>query len=225
MSTPLLERVELEPIGAVRATAIWLHGLGDTGHGWSTIAPELGVADELGLRFVFPHAPALRVTLNGGVSMPAWYDIRRLDARYHEDEDEAGIRMSSARVSDLIAREVERGVPEERIILAGFSQGGAIALHAGLRHPRRLGGILALSTCLPLPARVAAERSEANAAVPIWMAHGTQDPVIPLAAAKASRVWLEEIGYRVDWHEYPMPHSACQEEIRDVATWLRGLLA
>jgi len=224
MSEELLERIEREPGTEVRASVIWLHGLGDTGHGWSMVPPELGVQEELGVRFVFPHAPRRCVTINAGMMMPAWYDIRRLDARHFENEDEEGIRESESSLRALIENEIERGVPVGKIVVAGFSQGGAIALQAGLRHPRRLAGVLALSTCLPLAGTVETERSEANLDVPIFVAHGSDDDVIPLVAAEFSRDRLVELEYAVTWRTYPMGHSSCVEELADIAQWLREVL-
>jgi phospholipase/carboxylesterase len=225
MSDELLERIEREPSTDVRASVIWLHGLGDTGDGWSMVDSELGVQDELGARFIFPHAPRRSVTINAGMVMPAWYDIRRLDARYFEDEDDEGIHESDSRMRAFVENEIERGVPVGKIVVAGFSQGGAIALQTGLRYPERLAGVLALSTCLSLAGTVESERSEANLDVPIFVAHGTVDPVIPIAAAEASRAKLEELGYAVTWRTYPMEHAFCAQEAVDVAGWLREVLA
>lgn len=216
----LLPTVE---IGSEAATAsvIWLHGLGADGNDFAPIVPELGLASEV--RFVFPHAPARPVTINGGYVMRAWYDIRtvQIDA----EEDEAGIRASAAQVETLIARERERGVPDRRIVLAGFSQGGAIALHTGLRHSPALAGILALSTYLPLPDRLSPEAAPAAADVPILMCHGSADTIVPVELAERSRARLMEAGYAVEWRSYPMPHSVCPEEVADIATWLRRVLS
>jgi len=218
VSGALLETVERATHGAPELAVIWLHGLGADGHDFEPIIPELGL--RFGVRFVFPHAPIRPVTINGGMPMRAWYDIVGFDAAA---EDAAGIRASAAAVARLVDREVERGIPAERTVLAGFSQGGAIALQLGLREPRRLGGVLALSTYLPLAATLAAEKSAANAAVPILMAHGTADPVIPLAHADASRRTLEREGYAVDWRVYPMAHAVCGPEIEAIGAWLEGL--
>ena len=201
--------------GTVDASIIWLHGLGADGHDFEPIVPELPLPPGLRARFVFPHAPVQAVTINFGHVMPAWYDVYG-DGR----EDAEGIRASQQRIEALIAGERERGVAPRRIVLAGFSQGGAIALQTGLRHPERLAGILALSTYLPLAETVAAEASPANRDVPIFMAHGTEDPVIPLRRAAISRDALRKLGYQVEWHEYPMPHAVCPEEIADVGAWL-----
>jgi phospholipase/carboxylesterase len=214
----LLPTVEHETAAAPRYSVIWLHGLGADGHDFAPIVPELVAPDWPALRFVFPHAPTRPVTINGGMPMRAWYDIFAFDAKARQDE--AGIRASIAAVEALIAREVERGVPAERIFLAGFSQGGAIALAAGLRHAQPLAGIIALSTYLPLADSLAAERSAAHAAIPIFQAHGSNDPVLILQRGLDSRAALEALGYRVEWHSYPMPHSVCAEEIADLRQWL-----
>jgi phospholipase/carboxylesterase len=213
-----LETVEIAPRGSPELAVIWLHGLGSDGHDFEPIVPELRLRHPV--RFVFPHAPIRPVTINNGVEMRAWYDIASFDFRA---EDDLGIRASAAAVTRLVDREVERGVAAERIVVAGFSQGGAIALHLALRESRRLAGVLALSTYLPLAATLAGEKSAANAALPIFMAHGEYDPVIPIAQAEASRRFLEREGYAVDWHVYPMPHSVCAPEVAAIAAWLDGL--
>ena len=214
--------VEIETGAAPRASVIWLHGLGADGHDFEPIVPELQLPATLPVRFVFPHAPVQAVTINGGARMRAWYDVYALEGVRREDE--TGVRASQARVEALIAREKARGVAPPRIVLAGFSQGGAIALQTGLRHGERLAGIMALSTYLPLASSVAKEASAANRDVPIFMAHGVYDDLIPLARAAASRDALVAAGYRVEWHEYPMQHSVCAEEIADVSRWLRPVL-
>ena len=216
MNDELLECVECEPEGPARSSVIWLHGLGADGHDFESIVPELRLADELAVRFVFPHAPERPVTINGGMVMRAWYDILGMDIR--RDEDEEGLRTSEAQVRALVEREVNRGVSEEKIVLAGFSQGGAIALQAGVRHPRRLAGIMALSTYLPLPEKLEAEASPANRDCPVFMAHGTQDPVVPFEGGQLSKEALEPQGHEVAWREYPMPHSVCMEAIADAPT-------
>lgn len=219
MNSPL-ETVEIETSREPRAAVIWLHGLGADGHDFEPIVPELGMPAAAGVRFVFPHAPLQPVTINGGAVMRAWYDVTG-DGR----QDAEGIRSSQARLESLIARERARGTPARSIVLAGFSQGGAIALQTGLRHPERLAGILALSTYLPLPDTLAKEATEANRDLPISMAHGTRDPVIPVSWAARSREHLMALGYTVEWREYPMPHSVCAEEIADIGVWLRRVLA
>lgn len=203
-------------------SVIWLHGLGADGHDFAPIVPELGLPPQLAVRFIFPHAPLIPVTINNGYVMPAWYDVRSLDLR--QTEDEAGIRASQQKIEALIGHEGERGIPASRIVLAGFSQGGAIALHAGLRHTAALAGVLALSTYLPLPLALASEASQVNAGLPIFMAHGTGDTVIPISQGIASRDVLQENGYEVAWHEYPMAHSVCPEEIADIGQWLLQVL-
>ena len=218
MSDGLLESVEIAPRGVPELAVIWLHGLGADGHDFEPIVPELRLRRSV--RFVFPHAPIRPVTINNGLEMRAWYDIVGFD---FSAEDDAGIRASAAAVSRLVDRETERGVAAERIVLAGFSQGGAIALHLALREPRRLAGVLALSTYLPLAATLAREKSAANAAVPIFMAHGEYDPVIPLAAAETSRRILEREGYAVDFNVYPMQHAVCAPEVAAIGAWLEGL--
>ena len=217
--TGLLDAVEIETGPAPRTAIIWLHGLGADGHDFEPIVPELSLPPAKAVRFVFPHAPVQPVTINGGARMRAWYDIGH-DGR----QDAAGIHASQSRVEALIARERGRGIAARAIVLAGFSQGGAIALQTGLRHPERLAGILALSTYLPLADTLEQEASAAARDVPIFMAHGVEDPLIPLARAAQSRDRLTALGYHVEWHEYRMPHSVCAHEIRDVAVWLRRIL-
>jgi phospholipase/carboxylesterase len=214
--------VEVETGASPRASVIWLHGLGADGHDFEPIVPELGLPSSLPVRFVFPHAPVQPVTINGGARMRAWYDVYNLEGVRREDE--TGVRASGNRVEALIAREKARGVAARGIVLAGFSQGGAIALHTGLRHAERLAGIMALSTYLPLAATVAKEASAANRDVPIFMAHGMYDDLIPLGRAAASRDALAAAEYRVQWQEYRMQHAVCPEEIADVAKWLRTVL-
>jgi len=216
------EAIEVETGPAPDAAVIWLHGLGADGYDFEPVVPELRLPARLRLRFIFPHAPVRPVTINMGMPMRAWYDILQMGGG---KEDEAGLRASQALLDGLVEREQGRGVPARRIVLAGFSQGGAIALQTGLRHPQRLAGILALSTYLPLARTLAAERSAANRDLPVLMAHGTLDPMIPIARARESRAALEALGYAVQWQEYAMPHSVCGEEIADIAAWLVKLLA
>ena len=218
----MLATIELETGAKPTASVIWLHGLGADGHDFEPIVPELDLPDALAVRFVFPHAPMQAVTINGGAVMRAWYDVYALEGARREDAD--GVRASQAKVEELIAREKARGVAAARIVLAGFSQGGAIALQTGLRHGERLAGIMALSTYLPVASTLAAEASAANRAVPIFMAHGVDDPLIPIERATASRRQLEAAGYAVEWHEYPMAHAVCLEEIADVSAWLQRML-
>jgi phospholipase/carboxylesterase len=213
-----LEQVEVTIGTEPKGTVIWMHGLGADGWDFVPIVKELSLPEGLSLRFIFPHAPMRAVTINGGNVMRAWYDIAMTDiARL---PDERGIRESQAQVNALIAREESRGVPADRIVLAGFSQGGAIALQAALRHPKKLAGVMALSTYLTLADTLAAEASPANRDTPILMAHGTQDPVVPLKLAASSRDKLVELGWKVEWREYPMPHSVCMEEVEEIAGWL-----
>ena len=219
--TQLLETIEIETGPRPDAAVIWLHGLGADGHDFEPVVPELRLPDRLCLRFVFPHAPIRPVTLNQGMRMRAWYDILQLGGG---SEDDSGIRASQKSIEDLIAREGSRGISPRRVVLAGFSQGGAIVLQTALRHPDRLGGVLALSTYLPLAATLAAERNPANQDVPIFMAHGTQDPMIPVDRARVSRDALARLGYPVQWREYPMQHSVCLEEISDISAWLTQVL-
>jgi phospholipase/carboxylesterase len=218
-----LPTVETETAPEPTHSVIWLHGLGADGNDFAPIVPELVSRDWPALRFVFPHAPVRPVTVNGGMPMRAWYDIAGVDLVSRQDE--SGMRASIANVDALIARENERGIPTERILLAGFSQGGAIALSAGLRHARRLAGVIALSTYLPMQGSVAAERSEANAGLPVFWGHGTGDPIVPLTRGVSSRDLLQSLGYPVSWHTYPMPHSVCAEEIADLRHWMTPRLA
>ncbi len=220
--TDLLPCVELEPVGEARACVLWLHGLGADGHDFEPVAPLLGMQPEHGVRFVFPHAPKIPVTINGGMVMPAWYDITGMGPG--SKGDEPGVRRSARQLADLIAREVERGIPTERIVLAGFSQGGVIALFQGLRHPERLAGIMALSTYMPVDGELDTERSDANAGIPILQAHGSLDPMVPYEAGIAARDRVQGLGHRVEWHEYPMGHQVCPEELDAIGVWLRGVL-
>ena len=219
--TQVPEAIEIETGPQPAAAVIWLHGLGADGNDFVPVVPELGLPGRLALRFVFPHAPVRPVTINMGMRMRAWYDIAQLGGG---PEDEAGIRKSQGLLENLIAREKSRGVPAERIVLAGFSKGGAIALQTALRYPLRLAGVLALSTYLPLAATLAAERGKANQDLPIFMAHGRFDDLIPADRAEQSKGLLVGLGYEVEWRTYPMPHSVCAEEIADIAAWLVRIL-
>jgi phospholipase/carboxylesterase len=216
-----LETIELETAPRPRAAVIWMHGLGADGHDFEPIVPELRLG-AAGVRFVFPHAPPRPVTINNGMVMRAWYDVLALDGPRREDE--AGLRESQRQVEALVEREKARGIPASRIVLAGFSQGGAMTLQTGLRHPERLAGLLVLSAYLPLADRVAAEAHPAGRGVPIFMAHGTADDLIPVARARQSRDLLVGLGHAVEWHEYPIPHAVSPAEIRDIGAWLRGVL-
>ena len=200
---------------------IWMHGLGADGHDFASLPSQLGVAQNLAIRYVFPHAPIIPVTLNMGMRMRAWYDIVSLDAR---GQDETGIRRSATSIADLIACEVERGVPSSRIVLAGFSQGAAMALYTGLRHAAPLAGILALSGYLPLHEALPVEASEANQQVEILYAHGQHDNVVPYDLGHGSAELLRAAGYAVEWHEYAMAHEVCPEEVREIGRWLTRVL-
>jgi phospholipase/carboxylesterase len=216
----MLDSIEICSAAHPDASIIWLHGLGADGSDFVPVAQELALP--FAVRFVFPHAPVMPVTINGGYVMPAWYDI--VDNDIAGNQDEAGIRMSAAELDALIENEQFRGVAANRIVLAGFSQGGAIVLQAALRYPKKLAGVLALSTYLPLAAKLDMEKSAANLALPIFMAHGVADTVIPMMAAARSGEQLVAQGYEVEWHEYPMAHSVCPQEIDDIRRFLLQVL-
>ncbi len=218
----MLPAVEIETGPSPNAAVSWLHGLGDDGHGWSEVVPALALPAALPVRFLFPHAPTMPVTINNGYVMRAWYDIR--DADLHARADLPGVRRSQALLETMIAHERARGIAAARIVLAGFSQGGAVALYTGLRHPERLAGIVALSTYLIDAPGLATQAAAANRTAPILMAHGTCDPVVRLAWAEQSRDALERAGWRVEWHAYPMEHAAVPEEIAAVSAFLRRVL-
>ena len=218
----LLPCVEIETAPEPRGAVLWMHGLGADGYDFVDIVPALGLR-ETPVRFVFPHAPLRPVTINRGMVMRAWYDVS--DDRGVRREDETGVRASQAQLEALIAREKKRGVAAGRLVLAGFSQGGAMALHTALRHPERLAGVLALSCFLPLAHLVAGEASAANGATPVFMAHGVHDPLIPLARAHSARDTLAGLGHPIEWHEYPIPHSVSDTEIMDIGAWLARVLA
>ena len=219
----LLDTIETETAPNPGATIIVLHGLGADGNDFVPVASELDLAAVGPVRFVFPHAPVMPVTINNGYRMRAWYDILGTDLVRREDE--AGLRSSLAAVDALIEREKSRGIPAHRIVLAGFSQGCAMSLMTGLRHAERLGGIVGLSGYLPLAATTEAERAHANTRTPVFLAHGQQDNIVPLARGQASRELLVQLGYEVTWREYPMAHSVCMEEIADLNAWLLKALA
>lgn len=214
--------IEIETGPAPAASIIWLHGLGADGHDFEPIVPELGLPASLQLRFVFPHAPYRAVTLNQGYEMRAWYDLAIADRRLWQDE--AHIRESGRYLDHLIELERRRGVPPGRVVVAGFSQGAAIALHTGLRYPQPLAGIMALSMPIPLPDRLQVELSAANARVPVFLAHGTQDQVVPFALGDYGRMVLEQLGVAVEWHSYPMAHSVIPRELDDIRAWLMRVL-
>jgi phospholipase/carboxylesterase len=216
------DEITLSPQTPVVASVILLHGLGADGRDFVPIVDELGLPDTQPVRFVFPHAPLRPVTINNGFVMRAWYDIKSFTPAGRADL--AGTVESARRVAGYIDREVQRGVVASRIVLAGFSQGGAVALYAGLRHPERLAGVLAMSCYLPFPETLAAQRSAANADVPTLLCHGRSDPVVPIAMGLEARAELQAHGYAPEWHDYPMQHSVCMEEIADVSRWLRQRL-
>jgi phospholipase/carboxylesterase len=220
-TTDEMEAIEIETGPEPRAAVIWLHGLGADGHDFEPIVPELDIPADLQLRFVFPHAPVRPVTLNQGMRMRAWYDIYQLGGGR---EDEAGIRASEAALKGLIENEKARGIAAGKIVIAGFSQGGAIALQTSLRYPEKLAGVLALSTYLPLAEKLTEEKHAVNARTPIFMAHGQYDDVIPLRRADESRQMLEKLGYPVEWRTYPMPHSVHPQEIADISAFLARTL-
>ena len=216
------ESVVLDPASPADATVIWLHGLGADGHDFVPIVPELRLPATMAVRFIFPHARARPVTINNGFVMRAWYDITSLGA--DRKEDEAGIRESADVVRRYVEQENARGIASNRIVIAGFSQGGAIALQAALRHPQRLAGVMALSTYLPLQHTLAAEASPANRDVPILVCHGLRDGMVPAAMGKAARDTLQGLGYPVEWQAYPMEHQVCMEEVLDISKWLQARL-
>ncbi len=220
----LLTTLELQTGQHPAFSVIWMHGLGADGSDFEPVVPELGLDDEPGVRFVFPNAPAIPVTCNGGYVMPAWYDIIALDSTTRT-VDEAGILRSRDAIRRLIERENQRGVPCERIFLAGFSQGGAIAYASALTHPQCLAGIIALSTYIPTPALLEAEATAVNAGLPIFAAHGTEDGVVSPELGVRARDLVRRLGHEVEWREYPMPHSVCIEEIIDIGAWLQARMA
>jgi len=222
MTQTPLPCVEIEPDSTASSAVIWMHGLGANGHDFESVLPWLGLKAGHGVRFVFPHAPQIPVTLNAGMVMPAWYDITESDLSRRHDRE--GILRSREAVRTLLSREVERGIGSSRIVLAGFSQGGAVALDTGLRHGDRLAGILALSTYLVLEDEIAADRDPANAGTPILQVHGTHDPMVPVERGQGARDQLRELGYPVRWQEYPMQHEVCPEELRLIGEWLGEVL-
>lgn len=219
----MLDTIDIETAPGPRTSVIVLHGLGADGNDFVPVAQELDLAAAGPVRFVFPNAPVMPVTINGGWRMRAWYDVLAGDLRQRQDEQ--GLRRSQAQIEEVIAREKERGTPANRIVLAGFSQGCAMALLTGLRHAERLAGILGMSGYLPLAEVTERERTDANRLTPIFLAHGTADPIVPLEASEMSRDALAALGYDVEWHSYPMPHSLCMEEMRDMNAWLLKVLA
>ncbi|MDC8831977.1 alpha/beta hydrolase [Alteromonas gilva] len=217
-----LTYIESNPPGEIKSTVIWLHGLGDSGHGFAPIVPELKLPEELGIRFVFPHAPERAVTINGGMRMRAWYDIKSMD--FDKRADSAGVHESAGLVTQLIEAEIANGVPASKILLAGFSQGGVIALHLGPRFNKTLGGIMGLSTYMSEPSLLAEQADSANAKTPIFMAHGEQDNVVPVAMGQAAYQTLQANNYDVSWHTYPMQHNVCMAELKAISQWLQERL-
>lgn len=224
MTTQLLETVEIESGANPTAAVIWMHGLGADANDFVPIVKELDLSDCPTIRFVFPNAPQIPVTLNGGYIMRAWYDIAAAGTDINKREDETGLRQSQQQINALIARENARGIPTDKIILAGFSQGCAMSLQTGLRHPQKLAGIMGLSGYVPLADKVATERHAANQDTPIFLVHGTSDPVIPIQRAQQSRDLLLSLGYSIEWHDYWMQHSVSPQEIIDIGNWLRKVL-
>ena len=221
MQAPHLETLELDPDQTANASVIWLHGLGADASDFYSVVPELRLPPELAVRFVFPNAPRIPVTINMGTIMRAWYDVAGFE---RDDQDEPGIRQSAIWINELVAREVDRGVAPGRIVLAGFSQGGAMALYAGLRHRQPLAGLICLSGYLLLDEELESIVQGGGASPPIFQAHGTSDPIVSYASGVRSRDLLVGAGYDVEWREYPMAHQVCLEEIRDLGAWLTGVL-
>jgi phospholipase/carboxylesterase len=226
MSQKPLETIEIETGNNPSASVIWMHGLGADGNDFVPIVHELDLAAAPAIRFVFPHAPMQPVSINNGYVMRAWYDVKWGDLEGKSKQpDEKGVRSSQAEINKLVEREIARGTSTDKLVLAGFSQGGAMALQTGLRYPQKLAGIMALSTYLPLDETLANEATAENRKTPVFMAHGIQDGVIPYAMAAKSREILVQHGYDLEWHEYPMAHSVCLEEIRDIGAWLKRVIA
>lgn len=219
----LLPAIEVETAANPQFSVIWLHGLGADGSDFVPLVPELGLAGERAVRFIFPHAPAIPVTCNGGYVMPAWYDIVSLDSN-SRSVDEAGIVRSLQAVAALIGRENQRGIPCGRVFVAGFSQGGAVAYATALTYPEKLAGVIALSTYIPLPGLLADQAAAANRAIPIFAAHGTADEVVPFELGRTAKELLIERGYRVQWHDYPISHTVCLPEIEAIGKWLNERL-
>ncbi len=217
------DAVIIETNNTHKASVIWLHGLGADGHDFEPIVPELGLEDNLGIRFIFPNAPIRPVTINGGMAMRAWYDVRSPNLR--ELEDKEAIIESSNLINRYIQSEIEDGIAANKILLAGFSQGGAISLHTGLRYAEQLAGLIALSAYLPLPNMLASEATDNNRDTPVFMAHGLYDPVIPIEQGRASYETLKQEGYLVNWNEYTMQHAVCLEEINAIGTYIRKQLS
>jgi len=223
MTTPLLEAIQIETGPNPTASVIWMHGLGADGGDFVPIVREMNLSGCPPIRFIFPHAPMMPVTINNGYVMPAWYDLLGVDLVSRQDE--AGLRKSQTSIEQLIAQEKSRGIASDRIVIAGFSQGCAMTLQVGLRQPEKLAGLLCLSGYVPLQTTVTTERQHANQDTPIFMAHGRADPIVPIDRAEKSRDFLTSLGYTVEWHEYAMQHSVCPEEVDDMGKWFRKVLA
>lgn len=222
MSDNLLPYVEVNPNGEHDAVVIWLHGLGDSGNGFAPIVPELKLPENHKIRFVFPHAPIRPITINNGMPMRAWYDIKSMD--FNQRADVEGVLESAEQVEELIQAEMDKGIPSERILLAGFSQGGVIALHLGTRFAKPLAGIIALSTYMSEPEKLASEASGENKSTPVFCAHGQQDDVVPMFLGHAAYKVLEQNGYDVQWKEYVMQHNVCLPQLQDISQWLSARL-
>ncbi len=220
--TETLQTVVIDPSVPATSSVIWLHGLGADGYDFVDIVPQLKLPEDAGIRFIFPHAPVRPVTINAGYQMRAWFDIIELSAPTRQDE--AGIRAAEQQIAQLIQHEGQAGIAPEKIVLAGFSQGGALALHTGLRYPYKLAGLLGLSTFLPVHQSLATEKNHANHHTPIMLAHGTQDPVVSIQYGELTRQLLVQLGYTVTWHTYPMQHQICWQEINDISQWLHEVL-
>lgn len=218
----LLPFVDVPASGKAQAAVVWLHGLGDSGNGFSPIVPELRLPANAGIRFLFPHAPEIPVTINGGMRMRAWYDIKTMDLTNRADE--AGVRQSATAVTALLDKLISDGIPSERIMLAGFSQGGVIALHLLPRLPYKLAGFMALSTYMACPEKLAAEQLTHNKNTPVFIAHGTQDPVVPLSAGQQAYNTYKAAGFNVSWRDYRMPHSVCAQEVDEISRFIQSRL-
>lgn len=222
MTQQLLPCVEINPSTAPDACVIWLHGLGDSGHGFAPIVPELKLPESMAVKFLFPHAPERPITINGGMRMRAWYDIKSLD--FESRADLEGVKESAAQVEALIEAQIESGIKAERIVLAGFSQGGVIALHLAPRFSQKLAGVMALSTYMCEPALLSSEALDVNRETPIMMAHGEQDEVVPVFMGNAAFKTLNECGFKATWQTYTMQHNVCMQELNDISAWLQKLL-
>lgn len=222
MANALLDAEIIEPQNTADACVIWLHGLGADGHDFVDAVPSLGLPKDHRIRFIFPHAPVMPITMNAGMVMPAWYDIGAIDLRAAQDE--VGIKKSEQAILALINDQLQKGIKSERIILAGFSQGGAMALHTALRYPQPLAGAIVLSAYLPLQDQLAEEKSEANAKLPLFMAHGFMDTVVSYWIGQQSCTHLQAAGFNVDWHSYPMAHTVILSELHDIGAWIKNAL-